>query len=122
MKFRKTIISTITIIFITSVILFNSYYYHNNFGQQNLLHIGNRPLVISVNPHTNVVHITNSNDNTVSVIDGKTNIVITNIKVGSNPTGVSFNPLTNVAYVTNSNDNTVSVIDGKTAKDLSVES
>ena len=48
---------------------------------------------ISVNPSTNIVYVTNMGDNTVSVIDGKTNSVITNIKVGNSPNGVSVNPI-----------------------------
>ena len=53
-------------------------------------------------------------DNTVSVIDGKTNRVTANVTVGNSPYGVSVNPSTNIAYVANYDDNTVSVIDGKT--------
>ena len=76
--------------------------------------IGKDPYDISVNPSANTVYVANSGDNTVSVIDGKTNNVTDTIKVGKNPSAVSVNPSTDVAYVANRGDNTVSVINGKT--------
>ena len=60
------------------------------------------------------LYVANNGDNTISVIDGRTNQVINTIKVGNNPSGVSVNPNTNIIYVTNYDDNTVSVINGKT--------
>jgi YVTN family beta-propeller protein len=62
----------------------------------------------------NPAYVTNFDGYTVSVIDGKTNAVIGNIKVGKGPSAVSVNPSTNVAYVANYHDNTISVIGGKT--------
>jgi YVTN family beta-propeller protein len=53
---------------------------------------------------TNIVYVTNKDDNTVSVIDGKTNNVITDIKVGRDPSAVSVNPSTNIVYVANTGD------------------
>ncbi|MHB8601846.1 MAG: YncE family protein [Nitrosotalea sp.] len=43
--------------------------------------------------------MTNSGNDSVSVIDGKTNTVIKNIIVGENPTGVAVNQATNFIYV-----------------------
>jgi len=37
----------------------------------------------------------------VSVINGSTNTVTTNVSVGSGPTGVAVNPNTNTIYVAN---------------------
>jgi YVTN family beta-propeller protein len=68
------------------------------------------PRAVAVNPSTNIVYVTNQDDNTVSVIDGKTNTVIGTINVGARPLGVSVNPSTNIAYVANAEDHTVSVI------------
>jgi YVTN family beta-propeller protein len=80
--------------------------------------VGKSPRVVSVNPSTNMVYVANNDENTVSVIDGKTNNIITAFPVafpvGKGPSGVSVNPSTNIIYVTNRDDNTVSVIDGKT--------
>ena len=50
---------------------------------QSLLLIGDNPYGISINPLTDIVYVANSGSNTVSVIDGKTNTVISNITVGT---------------------------------------
>jgi YVTN family beta-propeller protein len=61
--------------------------------------VGTSPLDISVNLSTNIIYVTNYDDNTVSVIDGKANRVITNnIKVGTSSTA-SVNPSSNIVYV-----------------------
>ena len=60
----------------------------------------------------NRIYVANFNDNTVSVIDGATNVVIATIPVGINPAGVDVNPLTDRIYVANRLSDTVSVIDG----------
>ena len=76
--------------------------------------VGSFPIGISINPITNIVYVANNHSDTVSVIDGKTNLVKDEIKVGDGPTGISVNPKTNMIYVTNYYSDTVSVIDGKT--------
>src|SRR6266566_5205754 len=56
-------------------------------------------------------YITNSGDNTVSVIATATNTVVGSpIPVGSYPIGVAVTPDGSKVYVTNALDNTVSVI------------
>ncbi len=69
---------------------------------------------MAVNPRTNRIYVTNSNDGTVSVIDGTTNSVVATIPVGTTPQAVAVNPSTNNIFVANAGDNTVSVIDGAT--------
>jgi len=60
-------------------------------------------------------YITNSRDNTVSVIDTATNTVVGSpITVGGQPFGVAVT--SNKVYVTNINDGTISVIDTATNK------
>ena len=54
-----------------------------------------------INPSTNIAYVANNVDNTVSVIDGKTNRVIATITVGKSPYAVSVNPSTNIVYVAN---------------------
>ena len=76
--------------------------------------VGSFPIGISINPITNIVYVANNHSDTVSVIDGKTNLIKDKIKVGDGPTGISVNPKTNMIYVTNYYSDTVSVIDGKT--------
>jgi YVTN family beta-propeller protein len=55
-------------------------------------------------------YVTNSNDNTVSVIDAATNTVVATIPVGNQPDQVAVTPDGAHAYVTNFFDSTVSVI------------
>ena len=59
-------------------------------------------------------YVTNSQDNTVSVIDTATNTVVATIPVGAVPVGVAITPDGTRAYVTNAGDNTVLVIDTAT--------
>ena len=58
--------------------------------------------------------MTNSNSNTVSVINPTTNTVVATIPVGESPFGVAVNPANGLVYVTNAGSNTVSVIDPAT--------
>jgi YVTN family beta-propeller protein len=58
--------------------------------------------------------VANKGDNSVSIIDGKTDKITNTIKVGISPLSVSVNPLTNAVYVANQGDNTVSVIKNNT--------
>jgi YVTN family beta-propeller protein len=53
---------------------------------------------------------TNSDDGTVSVINGRNGTVTSTIDVGSNPVAVAVSPQTGKIYVTNYDDGTVSVI------------
>src|SRR5919112_1991383 len=83
----------------------------------NLIPVGKTPVGIAVDPNTNRIYVSNSNNNTVSVIDGATNRVIGDpIPVGEGPFGIAVDPNTNRIYVSNyfSDNNTVSVIDGAT--------
>jgi YVTN family beta-propeller protein len=77
----------------------------------------------AVDQATDTIYVVNINDNTVSVIDGKTcNATVTSgcgnipptVAVGSGPDGVAVDQATDTVYVANVNDNTVSVIDGAT--------
>src|ERR1044072_2664410 len=54
-------------------------------------------------------YVTNSGNNTVSVIDTATNTVVATIPVGS-PQGIAVTPNGAFAYVANADSNTVSVI------------
>ena len=72
--------------------------------------VGEFPSSVTVNPNTNLVYVTNSSNETVSVIDGKTNTVTKTVTVGALPVGVAVNPNTNLIYVTNANDNSISII------------
>lgn len=56
-------------------------------------------------------YVTNSGDDTVSVIDTDTNILIATVPVGQSPFSVAVDPRGIRVYVTNMGDRTVSVID-----------
>jgi YVTN family beta-propeller protein len=58
------------------------------------------------------IYIPNSGNNSVAIIDEKTNTRLGNVIVGSGPCGLGVNPLTNRIYVANFGSNNVSVIDG----------
>src|SRR5215475_2098570 len=85
--------------------------------------VGDDPEGIGVNPVTNTIYLTNTNDNTVSVIDGSTcngsdssgcGQPVATIAVGSAPRSVGVDPNTNTIFIGNRDDGTVSVIDGST--------
>jgi YVTN family beta-propeller protein len=72
------------------------------------------PEDVTVNPATNRVYVANYLTNSVSVLDGATNTVISNVGVGANPIGLEVNPATNRIYVSSLTSSSVSVIDGAT--------
>ncbi|MDG6996406.1 MAG: YncE family protein, partial [Nitrososphaerota archaeon] len=76
--------------------------------------VGIFPFGVAVNPLTNMIYISNQNDNSVSVVDGSTNTVVATIGVGNRPADITVNQYTNMVYVSNSFSNTVSTIDGYT--------
>lgn len=70
-----------------------------------------------INPVTNRYYITNATSNSVTVIDGTTNTVLTTINTasyGNRPQGLAVETSTNRIYVPNFNSNNVMVIDGNT--------
>jgi len=77
--------------------------------------VGNGPFDLACCPtDASKIYVTNTNDNTVSVLSGGTNTVITTIAVGTSPRGVTFSPDGTKAYVANSGSNTVSIINTST--------
>ena len=58
--------------------------------------VGKEPSEISVNPETNMIYVSTSDNNAISIIDGKTNEVDT-IRVNK-PSYISVNPETNMIY------------------------
>ena len=63
--------------------------------------VSKNPVGVAVDPGTHTVYVTNSDDNTVSVIDGATRTVTATVPVGKNPWGVAVDPGTHTVYVTN---------------------
>jgi YVTN family beta-propeller protein len=60
------------------------------------------------------IYVSNGGGNTVSVISGVNNSLLTNVVVGHNPDTPAFDPLNGDVYVPNSFDGTVSVISSAT--------
>jgi YVTN family beta-propeller protein len=82
------------------------------------LQVGKRPTHMGFTPDEEYVLVTNSGDNTVSVIDWGLRMVEHTIPVGKNPQGISISPDSRFAYVANMGENTVSVIDLKQMKEV----
>jgi YVTN family beta-propeller protein len=87
------------------------------------LRLGSDPFDIVVDPVTDRFYVANFRFHSVSVIDGSTDKVTSEIKVGRFPSSLDVNTDLNSVYVANSRSNTISVIDGSTdevIKDINV--
>jgi len=87
------------------------------------LPVGASPQGVAVNPVNHTVYVTNTNDNTVSVINGSTcnrmnhsgcGHTSPTVAVGAAPRAIGVDSATNTIFVGNRDDMTVSVIDGST--------
>ncbi len=73
--------------------------------------VGTGPVNIAYDSLDNRMYVANQVDNTVSVINCTTNLVVGSpIAVGSSPVAIAYDSLDNRMYVTNQTDDTVSVI------------
>src|SRR5919106_5060548 len=63
---------------------------------------------------THRIFVTNENDNTVSVIDSRSNQVEATVPVGKRPRGIGFSPDRAHVYVALGDDNAIGVIDTRT--------
>jgi|GEM_PF-974061 len=70
------------------------------------------PKGVAVNPNSNRIYEANSSNNTISVIDGSNNSLLTTVNVGNNPVGIAVNINTNLIYTANAFSGNVSVVDG----------
>jgi YVTN family beta-propeller protein len=61
---------------------------------------GHAAIGIAANPKTNIIYTANTIDDTVSVINGRTNTVTATIRVGQFPDGIAADPKTDIIYVT----------------------
>ena len=85
--------------------------------------VGSAPDGVAIDQTTDTVYVANSQDNTISIVDGATcNAKVTSgcsqtpptMSLGDGPQGLAVDELTDTVYVANPNDGTVSVIDGAT--------
>jgi YVTN family beta-propeller protein len=88
-----------------------------SFGKA-VLPVGSYPIGIGVNSITNKLYVANQFSNSISVIDGSTDIIGSTIQVGNFPYDLEVNPFNNRVYTTNRVSNSVSVIDGSTNQRL----
>ncbi|OGW46268.1 MAG: hypothetical protein A2Y66_04930 [Nitrospirae bacterium RBG_13_41_22] len=75
------------------------------------LPLDSNPRGITINPITNIAVITNDKSNLVSIVDLKTQTLLSTIPVGRVPRGVAIDKGLNMAVIGNSYDNTLSVVD-----------
>ncbi len=82
-----------------------------------IISAGCRPIAIAFNPINNLVYAANLVDNTLSVIDSDTHVLIpaSPIAAGNGPLGIGVNQSTGRVYVCNSTSNTISVFDAGNA-------
>ena len=76
--------------------------------------VGGLPTGVAVDDGDDTVYVTNLDDSTVSVINGRTGTVAFTIPVGGRPQGVAVNEGDDTVYVTNEASDNVSVINGRT--------
>ena len=76
--------------------------------------VGKAPIAVAALPELNRVYVVNTGSNSISVIDGAQDRVITTIKGGSHPYTLAANKSTNTVYVTYTYDRILTVIDGAT--------
>jgi len=78
--------------------------------------VGSMPKQAAVNKVTNKIYVPNNLGNSVTVIDGATDAVLSTVSLGSDtrPYFAAVNETTNKIYIANNFSNSVSVIDGAT--------
>ena|GEM_PF-1176489 len=72
--------------------------------------VGENTHEVALNTNTNMIYVANSYSNTISVIDGRTNTIVSSIPF-TNPFGMAINNNTNIIYLDNPNTKVVSLID-----------
>lgn len=74
------------------------------------LGVGDAPAFLGVNESTGYTYVTNSGDDTVTVIHPTTKAVVATVSVGSNPQGIDVDESGGLVFVADNGDDTVSVI------------
>jgi YVTN family beta-propeller protein len=81
---------------------------------QSIIKVGEHPYCAVASPDKKMLYVTNTQDDTVSVIDLATSKTITTIDVGMTPEGISYALEGAQILVASWGENKVSIIDGKT--------
>jgi len=84
------------------------------------IQVGAQPWAIGFNPLMNYIYTANAGSDTVSVINARTNLVVSTISVGPYPWSATYNPTNHLIYVVNENTNTVSEISGASVTTITV--
>ena len=84
--------------------------------QQSRIKVGEHPYCAVASPDNKTLYVTNTQDDTVSIIDLATQKIITTIEVGMTPEGISYDAASNQVLVASWGENKVSVIDATTNK------
>jgi len=74
--------------------------------------VGASPIDILWTPATNKLYVANSADNSVTIINGATNQVISTVQVGEYPAFLAWNAVNNKVYCACGEGNRLAVIDG----------
>ena len=74
------------------------------------LAVGDGPFDMAYNPSNNNMYVTNSGDNSVSLITPSNVIEKTQVIGRINPEGLAYNPSNNNMYIANAGDDTVSIL------------
>jgi len=69
---------------------------------------------VAVNPVTNMIYVTDYNDNAVHVISGASDSVVTSVFVGGQPEGMAVDTIANRIYATSYASTYMYVVDGAT--------
>ena len=72
--------------------------------------VGRDPQSVAFSSDSRYGYVVNELDGTVSVLDGRTGVVTSTVKVGGSPRTIGVSPDGKLAYVSNGKDNTVSVL------------
>jgi YVTN family beta-propeller protein len=75
--------------------------------------VGQIPCALAVNPATHRLYAVNYGDETLSVVDLRSQRAIATLPVGHHPQAVAVDPTRNVIYVANVHSNNVTAIDGR---------
>jgi YVTN family beta-propeller protein len=95
--------------------------YLKNTSQSNIqlgFNVEGRPTGIAYNANTNLIYITNSDSDSVSVIDAGNFHKKKSIRVGKNPDAIAVDPSINYIYVANLDSDSISIIDGTQNKEI----
>jgi YVTN family beta-propeller protein len=74
--------------------------------------VGSAPLRVAVDPLSDIAYLTNSGDNSLSVVDLQSLNETNRIGVGNNPIGLAISQSLGRVYIANTSGNNISVVEG----------